>query len=56
MIIIKIISPLEMSGSHTSLGKIYLPKPSQNPIDFIVEATILINQRGQDPAVSPGKN
>lgn len=42
MIIIKIISPSEMSGSHMSLGKIYLLKPFQNPIDVIVEAAIML--------------
>lgn len=31
-----------MSGSHMSLGKIYLLKPFQNPIDVIVEAAIML--------------
>lgn len=55
MIISKILSPSEISGSHTSLGKTYFPMPFQAPIDFIVEAAILINQRGQDPDASDGK-
>lgn len=51
----KILSPSEISGSHTSLGKTYLPRPVQAPLDFIVEAAILANQRGQDPDASDGK-
>lgn len=43
MIISKILSPSEKSGSHSSLGKTYSPMPSQAPIDFIVEAAILVH-------------
>lgn len=42
MIIIKMIFPSEISGSHMSLGKIYLLKPFQNPTDVTVEAAILL--------------
>ena len=42
MIIIKIFSLSEMCRSHMALGKIYLLKPSQNPIDVIVKAAILL--------------
>lgn len=55
MIISKILSPSESSGSHTSLGRIYLPMSSQDTLDFIVEVAVLVNQRCQDPGASDGQ-
>lgn len=47
MIISKILSPSEISGSHTSPGKIYLPVPSQGPA--------WVSQGSLDPAASVGR-
>lgn len=44
MIVSKILSPSEISGSHTSLDKTYSPMPSQAPIDFSLEAAILVKE------------
>lgn len=55
MIISKILSPSESSGSHTSLGRTYLPMSSQDTLDFIVEVAVLVNQRCQDPGASDGQ-